>query len=101
MGTIKKLIDAMHCELDTAKKYYRKSLELKETYPQVASVFNEIARQELEHCNKFSATASSVLSRMKTNGEDTAKAEVIWDYEHASIVAEYDELKYKLTKFSI
>lgn len=102
MKEIKCLVESMKMELDAADCYYKKALSMKESYPQVATVYIEVASQELAHCDKFHVSAVSLINKRKMSGETVPEAmQAIWDYEHQNIMEDYDELKYKITKFSV
>lgn len=101
MNQIKTLIKSMYMELKAADCYYEKAIKFKEDYPQLASVYIEIASQELTHCDKFHSAAVSLINKYKsTNKEVPESMQAIWEFEHTCIIEEYDELKYKISKFN-
>lgn len=102
MKIIKCLIDSMYTELETAEKYYDKAIKYKDDFPQAALVFNEIASQELAHCEKFHSTAVTLIAKEKSTNQNIPESmKSIWEYEHAKLIKKYDELKYCISKFNI
>ena len=102
MKVIKCLIESMYMELEAAECYYHKAVKYKEDYPQLASTYIEIANQELQHCDKFHAQAVTQITKYKQTSEEVPEAmKAVWDYEHQCIVEDYDELRYKISKFNI
>jgi rubrerythrin len=95
------IIESMRKELDAAECYYAKGIYYKDEQMNVATVYFDIATQELEHFNKFHALGVSVLTRMKNEGSSEIDTEkIIWDYEHDKLIRIYEELKYKISKLN-
>ena len=98
---IKHLIDSMYMELDAAECYYYRALKIKDGHPQVAIMYNEIASQELIHCEKFHKLAEDLITKSKQNGTEISESvEAIWEYEHLKIIDCYEEIKYKISKLT-
>lgn len=97
MEAMKCLIRSMWLELDAADCYYHKAIELSDDFPNLAMVYNEIASQELSHCEKFKQQAISLFEK-KEKGDFSRE---IWEYEHERISDRYDELRYRISKFSV
>lgn len=102
MKHLKCLIESMYMELEAAECYYWKALNFKDDNPQIAQVYIDVAAQELTHCDKFHSSAVSLINKfLSTSKEVPVSMKEIWEFEHARIIEEYDELKYKISKFTI
>lgn len=98
---LKCILKSMKMELEAAECYYKKGTCYRGEYINVASVYFDVAAQELEHFNKFNNLGNNLISRMKNdNSENFDECKIIWDYEHNELIQRYDELKYKISKLN-
>lgn len=98
METMKCLIESMKKEICAAECYYMKALNYKDVQSSISATYVDVASQELDHFMKFYSVANSYLAKKKTEAGDSTPIQMIWEYEHGSMVDDYNELKYKLSK---
>ena len=102
MKQIQDLVDAMQKEIDTANCYYNRAVSVREEYPTLANTYIDIASQELNHSDKFHTMAINLISKQKALGKPVPESmQAVWDYLHQKIIEQYDEIKYKISKFTL
>lgn len=89
MEKIAKLSDMMHEEIADAKKYAKCALKAKDTDPQDARVFAELANQELGHADKLHNMVVEVMRA----GNVPESMQYLWDFEHGKIIDETAEAR--------
>lgn len=77
---MKKLVEDMWDELDGAKHYAEQAMAHKGMNSAGASMYAEMARQELAHFENLHKMAVQELSAH--TGEDHKAVSMIWDWEH-------------------
>jgi len=88
MKIIKELSDMIFEELDGAEQYAKKALTLKEERPELASTFNMIANQEMEHVNLLHKAVADIIAKHRLEtGEPPAAMQAIYDYVHEKEIA--------------
>lgn len=90
------LIKCMDHELKACDLYYYKATKYKDEFPSVANIMNEIASNKLSHYEKLMNSMQNLIER--SEGDEM---KVFWKYEKLRLSEKYDELKYKIAKFSI
>lgn len=102
MHNITELIKRMCDELDDSKDYYDLEITLKDEAPLIATTYLDLAKEELNHCDKLHTTAINYINKLKASGEDITKATVaVWSFAHNQITLAYDDLKYRINRISI
>ena len=98
MEIMKCLIESMKKEICVAECYYMKALDYKDVQSSISATYADVASQELDHFMKFYSVANSYLAKKKAETGDSTPLRMIWEYEHGSMIDDYNELKYKLGK---
>ena len=94
MKEIKCLIKDMCYELNAAEHYAKHALRNKDTDKELGDVYAQIARQELEHCERFHAQAVRLIR--EHGGEPNEAMRAVWEYEHDKIMERDAEIRVKL-----
>lgn len=69
MRIIKKLTELIEEELCDAEKYARLALEKKESYPEIAEIFNSLSAEELKHMNILHGAVAKLISTHSADGD--------------------------------
>lgn len=94
MKEIKCLIKDMCYELNAAEHYAKHAIRNKDTDKELDDVYAQIARQELEHCERFHAQAVRLIR--EHGGEPNEAMRAVWEYEHDKIMERDAEIRVKL-----
>lgn len=102
MIIIKDMVYEMEEELEKAKWYYEDALALKETHPEFARKYIEIAKQELNHLAIIHDMVVAYVNKLKSEGKEmTDYMKIEYEKAHIKLIDEKMELDYKINRFSI
>lgn len=94
MKIIKCLSEYIHEELDDAKKYAEKALQIKQEYPEAADLMYQLSQEEMTHMNRLHVEAEKIIAEYrKTEGEPPAPMMAVYDYLHEQAIAKAKEVK--------
>lgn len=83
MKLIAKLSDYIQEEISDAKKYALCALKLKEEKPEVASLFIQLANEEMSHMNRLHNAVVGLIAEYRAeHGEPPAAMKAVYEYEH-------------------
>lgn len=74
MSVIHKMIEYAICELDTAEKYIKLAKKIEE--PSISIKLQEIAKDELRHCEFFQTHAIKIIEKNKKEIENSKEGDV-------------------------
>lgn len=94
MREIKELSQMILEEVHDAMKYAKRALEKKELRPDLARMFDNLSRQEMEHMTMLHNAAVGLINEAKRNGA-TVPPGMMEAYElvHGMMIDEADEVK--------
>lgn len=98
MKDLKCLIKDMCYELNAAEHYAKHALRNKDTDKELGDVYAQIARQELEHCERFHAQAVRLIRGYDKEPPESMRA--IWEWEHDRIMEREAEIRVKLGMYN-
>lgn len=90
------LLKLLDLELINADLYYSKAIKYKEENSSIATLINEMASNKLAHYEKLFNATHNVIEK-----EENEEIKMLWKYERLRLTEKYDELKYKISKFTI
>lgn len=97
MKVIQVIIEHMDDTLNEAYDYYKDYVMFKDTNSKVANTSIEMAQTHLNLYNKWHEVVVSLINEYKAKGNEIPKAmQEIYNYKHAKLVEDYDELNYKV-----
>lgn len=98
MKEIKHIVENIREELEGAEHYAKVAAKLKPTNPTDASVYADMARQELGHVDNLHKMAVRAIEKKKMDGVSTPPAmQAVWDWEHEKMMEEVAHIKTLLT----
>lgn len=94
MTIIAKLSDFIEEELNDADKYARCALNYKEENPNLATVFNRLSLEEMNHMNLLhEQVVALIIEYKKAHGDPPEKMQGIYDYLHKKHMERANEIK--------
>ena len=94
MTIIAKLSDYIEEELNDADKYARCALNYKEENPNLATVFNRLSLEEMNHMNLLhEQVVALIIEYKKAHGDPPEKMQGIYDYLHKKHMERANEIK--------
>ena len=94
MKIIKCLNEFIEEEIGDAEKYIRKALEVKDEYPELGDLFNNLSAEELKHMQALhSAVVKIIDNYRKTHGEPPAPMLAVYEYLHEKSIDEVKEVR--------
>lgn len=98
MRKIAALAEEIHEELCDAEKYAEKYLKAKDPEPDSASVYAQLAREELSHANLLHGLVAKAIKAYTATGKEAPQAmQAVWDYEHDKLIEQEKEVRMMLT----
>ena len=94
MKEIKHIVENIREELDGAEHYAKVAAKLKPTNSTDASVYADMARQELGHVDNLHKMAVRAIEKRKAEGVAVpASMQAVWDWEHEKMMEEVAHIK--------
>lgn len=94
MKEIKHIVENIREELEGAEKYAKIAAKMKPENSSDASVYAEMARQELGHIENLHKMAVRAIDRQKAAGVvPPASMQAVWDWEHANMMDKVAKIK--------
>lgn len=91
MKEIKMLSIMMEEELNDAEKYIKEALHHKDDDRELAEMFFELSKQEVEHAHMEHAQAVRMIKGY--NKEAPAAMKAVWDYQHERMIEHEADIK--------
>ena len=83
MTELKEIIRDIEAELECAEGYAKEAVKHKHEYPELASVYAQIAKDDMGHADALHKQALAMIEEKKREGaEAPASMKAIWEYEH-------------------
>lgn len=94
MKLIQELSEMIEEEINDTKKYAMKALEVRDEYPELASVFMTLSKGEGDHQNQLHEQVVKIIRdyRMK-QGEPPSEMMAVYEYLHKKHIADSAEAK--------
>ena len=97
MLLIRDLSKRIREELEDAEWYAKEAARVKMDDPPLASVYAELAREEMGHAERLHKCAVDLIDRKKAGGVEIPPVmRVLWDHEHKEMIEEMAEVKHIL-----
>ena len=94
MKEIKHIVENIREELEGAEKYAMIAAKIKADNPTDASVYADMARQELNHVDNLHKMAVRAIDRKKAEGNIVpAPMQAVWNWEHEKMMEEVAHIK--------
>lgn len=94
MKEIRILAEQIRDELDVAEEYAREAAKLKESRPDDASGYADMAREELDHADTLHKMAVRAIDKAKEGGATAPAAmQAVWDWEHERMLDRVSKIK--------
>lgn len=97
MEKIEMLVDMIDEELEGAKTYIKKALDLKEKDRELAEMFYRLSSEEMTHVDMLHKQVMEVIMEHKRkNGDPPAVMEAVYDFlhkRHMSVAAEITNMQ--------
>ena len=100
MKQIKELADNMREELHDAHKYAEMALKYKGEDNQLAQMYYELGKQEIDHSKKEHEQAARLIAEYKVKGKEVPAAmQAVWDWEHQHMIEDEASVRTLLDMF--
>lgn len=87
MKEIKHIVENIREELEGAEHYAKIAAKMKVDNPADASVYADMAKQELNHVDNLHKMAVRAIEKQKAAGVNPPAAmQAVWDWEHEKMV---------------
>lgn len=87
MKEIKRIVENIREELEGAEHYAKIAAKLKAEHSSDASVYADMARQELGHVDDLHKLAVKAIERQREAGvTPPAAMQAVWDWEHGNMM---------------
>jgi rubrerythrin len=94
MKEIKHIVENIREELDGAEKYAKIAAKMKADNPTDASVYADMARQELGHVDNLHKMAVRAIEKYRATGATVPTAmQAVWDWEHEMMMDKVAHIK--------
>ena len=94
MKEIKKLVHQIEDEIHDAEKYAKCAIETKDTRPELARIYVQLAGQEMEHMSALHGAVTNLIEEeRRNNGEPPAGMLQAYDIIHEWQVAHAAEVR--------
>ena len=94
MKEIKHIVEDIREELEGAEHYAKVAAKLKTEDPTNASIYADMARQELGHVDNLHKMAVRAIDKQKAAGVvPPASMQAVWDWEHEMMMDKVAHIK--------
>ena len=94
MKEIKHIVENIREELEGAEKYAKVAAKMKADNATDASVYAEMAKQELGHVDNLHKMAVRAIDKQKASGVVVpASMQAVWDWEHEMMMDKVAHIK--------
>ena len=94
MRLLKGLIEHIREEAEDVHAYAEEAIRVREEDPPLATVYAELAREEMSHAERLHKVAVDLIERAHRAGKNPPEVmKEIWDYEHKIMIEEMAEAK--------
>lgn len=98
MREIKDIVKDIREELEGAEHYAKTSAKLKNEDSSNASIYADMARQELGHIDNLHKMAVRAIEKQKASGViPPAAMQAVWDWEHDNMMEKVARIKMLLS----
>lgn len=97
MKEIKMLAQMMEAELDDAHEYIKEALHYKHEDTELANMFYELSKQEVEHSHMEHEQAVRLIKAY--NKEAPAAMKAVWDWQHDRLIEHEADIKRLMAMF--
>ena len=81
----------MEEELNDAEKYIKEALHYKDDDRELAEMFFELSKQEVEHAHMEHSQAVRIIKEYNKEAPEAMKA--VWDYQHERMIEHEADIK--------
>ena len=94
MRIIKELVEEIKEELEGAGEYAEKAVRYKGTDDGTASMYAEMAQQELGHVDRLHSKVQDIIKKHRAEkGEPPAAMIAVWEWEHKEMIKNAAEVR--------
>lgn len=100
MKEIEKLSEHIEEEINDAHKYIQCAMFYKEDRPQLASMYRDLAQEELVHMNRLHEQVTELIKEYKSkHGEPPAEMMWVYEYLHNKHIKDVEDVRILIGNF--